>query len=238
VSARTRVLDNVIKKETLEKHKGSKALEYAVLTAGSVAGIALFIYTVSGPLSTNLSLISALRNVPNNYATLAASSTANMKTYSSAIEANSFGQVEAREQLIQQAAKMVGVDTSKLQGAEKVSVDKVIADYKSYAESQFESMIAENETARNTSFYGSYLRQTGQYKKAEDYMARAHKLSPNKQLISFEYITALSANGKNKEALDLAKKVYESEPTFQTSKDIYDSIKQIISSSTVKVIKK
>ncbi len=237
VSARTRVLDNVIKKETLEKHKNNKALEYALLTAGSAAGIALFIYTVSGPLSTNLSLISALRNVPNNYTTLAASSTANMKTYSSAINNNSFGQVEAREQLIQQAAKMVGIDTTKLQGGEKLSVDKAISDYKNYAESQFESMIAENETARNTSFYGSYLRQTGQYKKAEDYMALAHKLSPNKQLISFEYITALSANGKNKEALELAKNVYESETTFQTSKDIYYSIKQIISSSTVKVLK-
>jgi hypothetical protein len=237
VSARTRVLDNVIKKETLEKHINNKFSEYTVLTVGAVAGVALFIFTVSGPLSTNLSLISSMRNVPNNYATLAASSTANMKAYSAAIDNNSFGTVESREQLIQQAAKMVGVDTSKLQGAEKISADKAIADYKSYAESQFEVMITEKATARNTSFYGSYLRQTGQYKKAEDYMARAHILSPNKQLISFEYITTLSANGKNKEALDLAKKVYESEPTFQTSKDIYDSIKQIMSSSTVKVLK-
>jgi hypothetical protein len=52
-------------------------------------------------------------------------------------------------------------------------------------------------------------------------------MAPNKQLINLEYATVLAGTGQLEKGLEIAKRSYESEPTFETSKSVYENIKKI-----------
>ena len=79
-------------------------------------------------------------------------------------------------------------------------------------------------TARNTSFFGSYLRQVGDNVGSLKYLEQAYNIAPNKQLIAFEYANALASNGKEAEALAVVKKAYEGDVTYKQAKDIYEAL--------------
>ncbi len=231
IASITRVHEN--KKEGLGKTKEKNMpLIYTGIIAGSVVTLSLLVMVVVKPLMTNLDLISILRTTNNNPATFLASTTEMINMVKKAKSRNSFGNVEVNEQLIQLASRVNGLDLNQIDEANKPSVTAGINLLKAYAESEFEAMIAHNATARNTSFYGSYLRQTGQYDKALKYLEMAHNLAPKKQMITFEYISALYITGKKDEALALAKEAYESEKTFTTAKTLYDSLLSLNAATT------
>jgi hypothetical protein len=58
-------------------------------------------------------------------------------------------------------------------------------------------------------------------------LEKANAMAPNKQLINLEYATILVGTGSIEKGLEIAKRSYESEPTFETSKSVYENIKKI-----------
>lgn len=212
VASITRIHDNKI--ENSHKLENNKYIIYGGVAIGTLIAIALFLKTVLFPLMTNLDIISTLRNSPNSYPEIASITNKNLATFKSAIGRNSFGTVEANEQMIQQVARLSGIDLNQMQGGDKLKAATAINDLKSFTENSFENLIKENPTARNASYYGSYLRTTNQYAKSLNYLTIAHGLAERKQLISFEYAAMLAANNRNAEALEIARQTYENEKTF------------------------
>ncbi len=226
VASITRIHDNKI--ENSHKLENNKYIIYGGVAIGTLIAIALFLKTVLFPLMTNLDIISTLRNSPNSYPEIASITNKNLATFKSAISRNSFGTVEANEQMIQQVARLSGIDLNQMQGDDKLKAATAINDLKSFTENSFENLIKENPTARNASYYGSYLRTTNQYAKSLNYLTVAHSLAERKQLISFEYAAMLAANNRNAEALEIARQTYENEKTFTNAKTLYDNINSFI----------
>ena len=158
--------------------------------------------------------------------------------FKNAIESKSFASNEANEQMIQQSAQLASIDLKNVPTQFATNTSAIINTSINYSDKSFEEMLNKNPTARNLGTYGSFLRQTGQYEKSLKYLSLAHAVAPHKQSISFEYITALIANNKFTEALALAKSTYDDEPTFDTAKQVLESINKEIASSTKTVIKK
>jgi hypothetical protein len=214
------VKEDVIRKE-------NKYAKYIVISASILISLYLFIYTVLFPLMSNLDILSSLRNSPTSYADIAANTNKNIKSFSSAVNRNDFGRLEANEQMLQQASRLVLVDLTQMEEKDKIEASKSIQEFKTLAELSFSKVIADEPTARNTSFYGTYMRSIGQYEKSLSLLEVANSMAPNKQLINLEYATVLAGTGQLEKGLEIAKRSYESEPTFETSKSVYENIKKI-----------
>jgi hypothetical protein len=214
------VKEDVIRKE-------NKYAKYIVISASILISLYLFIYTVLFPLMSNLDILSSLRNSPTSYADIAANTNKNIKSFSSAVNRNDFGRLEANEQMLQQASRLVLVDLTQMEEKDKIEASKSIQEFKTLAELSFSKVIADEPTARNTSFYGTYMRSIGQYEKSLSLLEVANSMAPNKQLINLDYATVLAGTGQLEKGLEIAKRSYESEPTFETSKSVYENIKKI-----------
>ena len=240
VASITRMHDN--KEDLVSKEsKKNNYLKYVAITGGVLVSLYLFLYTVLFPLMTNLDIIDALRNNPTSYANIESATNRNIKSLSSAVARNSFGRVEANEQMLQQVSRLVSIDLSSMKVEDKLKASTAINNFKNVAEDSFAKLVNSDPTARNTSFYGTYMRMTGQYDKALTLLEKANSFAPNKQLINLEYATVLAGTGQVAKGLEIAKRSFDSEPTFESAKSVYESIKKLSESQkapVTKVIKK
>lgn len=238
IAARTRTVDSLIKNEDKSKHFFNNAHIYGGLVVGLIISGVLFTFTVIKPLSTNLDLISALRLKPTSFKDLTSSTEHTFNAFKQAIDRNTFGTGEAREQMLQNVATLQSINVSSMDKGELEKFKNVMTQYKTYAESELEKMTTtDTKNARNLSLYGTYLRVTGQPEKALNYISQASELAPHKQIITMEYISTLLENKKFGEALALAERNYKDEPTFKEAKDLYESMKALITSTTTKQVK-
>lgn len=229
IAARTRISDSQIKVEDKNIHIKEKKLSDSIIVLGisfaATLSFVLFVYTVWSPLKTNLDIISAFKAFPTNYTTLTASTTESYKKFSTAYSRNTFGSTEAIEQMLQKSTNLAQIDFTKIATSSEIISAKVAAnEFKVFAEQAFIKWVKDSPTARNTSFYGSYLRQAGDNVGALKYLEEANKISPTKQAISFEYAAALAANGKNDTAIAIVKKAYESDTSYKQAKDMYEAM--------------
>jgi hypothetical protein len=232
VASVTRVHENSTKVKEV-----NKVLKYFIILVGILISIYLFLYTVLFPLMTNLDIISALKNSPTSYSNLTSSTNANIKYFTSAINRNSFGKLEANEQMLQKVSNLANLDLSQMKAEDRIVAEKAINDFKLFAGNSFENQIASNATARNTSFYGMYLRIIGDYNKSIFMLEKANLMSPNKQAISIEYAKILAGTGNIEQALEVAKKAYDSEPSFETAKSTYETLINLAESQKVTNLK-
>ncbi len=82
--------------------------------------------------------------------------------------------------------------------------------------------------ARYRLFYGTFLSRFGWYGRALEQYDFAQKLSPRKQTIYFERINTLVMEGKNNEALALAKEAHLLEPNYLEARVVYAFISSIV----------
>ena len=75
--------------------------------------------------------------------------------------------------------------------------------------------------ARMYALGGMFLNGMGQFNLSESFLAKAHKLSPQKQTIAIELATAYMNTDKLKEAEDLVRAAYEAEPDYLQAKTAY-----------------
>ncbi len=75
--------------------------------------------------------------------------------------------------------------------------------------------------ARMYALGGTFLDQIGQFDKAQPILERAHELSPAKQTINFELANNYFNTDEMKEAVQILKQAYESDPTYLQAQSAY-----------------
>ena len=132
--------------------------------------------------------------------------------YKNAIGRNSFGSTEVREQLVESAHSIV---RSKFPEEKK-------NEFVGFTIEQSKKQIEENPNdARSYVFFGSFLSSIGDFAGAEQYLKKAHELSPKKQTILFLMAQNSFALEKKEEALAYYREAYELDTSFVEPKLMY-----------------
>ena len=224
VAARTRATDAEIKKEEHVKDPKITMASYALIIAGILFSLALFVYTVLKPLNQNLTIISALRSSPTKIEDLVEKTASSSNYFSGAARINSFGRTEAREQMLQTAMRYSQIDPTSFPAEVKNNFITVFNNFKMNSYTEFKDEVDSNPSARNASIFGSFLRQLGDNAGALEAFEKAHSLAPKKQMITFEYINTLISTGSAEnmqKAYELAKEAYLSDTGFAMARDVY-----------------
>lgn len=130
-----------------------------------------------------------------------------------ALNISSFGKQEVFEQTLQAIPVVVG---SNLPQTEKVAfISSVISTGDKLVEGPLKN------DARILVLYGSTLRTIGENQKAKEYLTRALEISPNKQLILFEYTLNELSMGNVEEGVAAARKAFELEPKYDDARLTY-----------------
>jgi len=140
----------------------------------------------------------------------------NLALFKQSIAYGTFGMQEAREQLVQRAMQVAGA-----QGVPAELKQQFIA---TAVEELDKASAASPLDARFPLFAGGALDASGDHKKAAVYLARAHTLSPGKQVILFQMGQNALAQGDAQSAISYLKEAYELEPSFQVARDNYMSV--------------
>ena len=139
-------------------------------------------------------------------------SEANLDAFKNAIGYGTFGNSEAREQLVQTAIKVNSASVS----------DTLKNDFYSYAHEQILLQTQEsNGDARYEVFAGMLFSIYDDNTDALAHYQKAHELSPKKQTIDFYLIGAELNAGEKEKAVALAKEAYESAPEFNDAVTTY-----------------
>ncbi len=153
-----------------------------------------------------------------------------------ALARGSFARQEIVEQFAQQAMSVAAAPKEQVPEAVRTA-------YLKRAEEEMLKMVAEKPgDARLEVFLASFYRSIGNAQKAEEYMAIARTLSPNKQAIILQQGAIALSLGKNEAARDFFKKAFELETANDEAREYYvaalfynkqpDEAKKLISNST------
>lgn len=128
-----------------------------------------------------------------------------------AIDMNTLGSIEAREQFLQMAIRIGQIKIpDSLPAGDKQSAVSAINGLLTAAAKDIEDSFQANKTdVRMLSIYGMFFNGTGNAASAEKVLTEARLLAPNKQLIAFDLIRAYLLQKKFDEAYVLGRKTYD-----------------------------
>ena len=160
------------------------------------------------PINANLNLINALQSINQAPQT-------SLDYFKKVFAANTFGNAEAREQIISAAPQIATAST----------VDtKIKQDFIDLAYTQMQEQIKETPyDARSQFFMGVFLDNMGQYQLALPYLQKSLELSPNKLTMMFEIAKCYSYLGQKEKALEINKKAYDLAPDYTDAQINYAS---------------
>ncbi|MBX4215446.1 tetratricopeptide repeat protein, partial [Candidatus Parcubacteria bacterium] len=178
---------------------------FPLVASGTGIALVLALYFVNvKPILASMSLIEALKP----HQTL----DENLSYFEKALGYGTFGSGEAREQLVQAATKVRGLNAS----------DATKQKFAEVANRELSRQMAENpKDARYELFYASFLKEFGDLDAALAHLARARELSPKKQAILFEQGSAYLSKKDYPKALAVLKEAYELEPSYAQARLIY-----------------
>jgi Flp pilus assembly protein TadD len=176
---------------------------YVAIPVFIVLAAVMYIVNIK-PILANELIIDGIQPHPNESGQMTFTKQ-NLDSFKQVIAYDTFGNSEAREQLVQASMK-----------AKTASMDDSLRqDLFDYAKEQTLLQIKEAPgDARNETFAGMLFLRYGNNNEALAHFAEAHKLSPNKQTISFNLILAYLNAGRADDAFALAKSTYELAPEF------------------------
>ena len=120
---------------------------------------------------------------------------------------------EIREQLISCAGNIMNNNTVP---------QKLKLDFYNLTKSEIEKQISESPNdARIYSIGGSFFNNIGDFNTALPILDKAYELTPRKQAIAFELATNYMNTNRAQDAVDIAKKAYESAPGYSLAKMAY-----------------
>ncbi len=184
---------------TKEQHK---PIFESVVVILAVSSIYVFVFV---PWRHNNNLLSVLRL--NNEGKIG-----NLEDYTKPIRDKSLGFSESLEHVSQTAMAIASADAP--EDFKKSLFAELDGAFASYIEDV-------PRDARYRLFYGMFLSRYGWYGRAVEQLQKAIELSPNKQTIYFELANNLVLDNKPQEALEVAKKAYELEPSFVEARMVY-----------------
>jgi O-antigen ligase/tetratricopeptide (TPR) repeat protein len=185
-------------------------VSYVAIPVFAVLAIVMYIVNIK-PILTNQALIDGIQPHPNAAGQMTFTKT-NLDSFKTVIAYDTFGNSEAREQIVQSAMK-----------AKSASIDQDLQQQLfDFAKEQTLLQIKEApEDARNETFAGMLFLRYSMNAEALAHFEKAHELSPKKQTIGFNLILAYMNEGRVDEALALAKEMYDLAPEFNEAAKMY-----------------
>ncbi|OGG59583.1 hypothetical protein A3C86_03910 [Candidatus Kaiserbacteria bacterium RIFCSPHIGHO2_02_FULL_49_16] len=139
----------------------------------------------------------------------------NLEYYKESIAYGAYGIQEAREQLVQVSSRIAG---------NQQIPSNIREEFRALSENEMDLQQKMSPmSARFPLFLGILYKSYGDIENAEKSFARAHELSPGKQVILFELGANAQSRGNNEEALRYFKEAYELAPEFTTARIYYAS---------------
>jgi O-antigen ligase/tetratricopeptide (TPR) repeat protein len=184
---------------------------YVAIPVFAVLAVVMYIVNIK-PILANQAIIDGISPHPNAAGQMTFTEQ-NLDSFKKVIEYDTFGNSEAREQLVQSAMKATSITTID---------EKLRRQLFDFAKEQTLLQIKEAPgDARNETFAGMLFLRYGQTGDALVHFDEAHKLSPHKQTIGFNLILAYLNNNRGDEAFALAKEMYELAPDFSEAAKMY-----------------
>ncbi len=144
------------------------------------------------------------------------------KSFNDALALNTFGNIEIREQFMQTASKLASLDISKAPQDEQENINKTRKEFIDSAIAEINKVApTQQNDVRELGVYGNFYLAIGDYVNAEKYLLQAHKLSPKKQIASFDLVRAYLGEKKLNEAYDLAKETYLYDTKFDDVRGVF-----------------
>lgn len=182
------------------------ANRFAVPVA-AVLAVALIAGVNARPMAENRSLIEAI-SLPASESDI----TPSVAAFKSALNKQTFGDPEVREQLLSMADRAV-----QAQGA-IVGRDEIVA----LAKAEGLRQLAETPSdARHQVIYSLFLAHAGDLKGALEHLTAAHELSPKKQTITVTLASLYASQRDFAKALPLYKEAYELDTSFLAAQTMY-----------------
>jgi len=179
------------------------AIVMSAIIIGMVSGVYFAIYK---PFAANLTLLDAIK--PHQEGVQK-----NFDLFEKTFAYNSFGTIEAREQLVQITRSVASIE-----GLDAETKNKFFE----FAVSEQEKQVsmAPND-ARHWLLLGSIMLVGGRSDDAISAFERAHELTPNKQIIGIQIGSVYINQGKYDKALEVLKSTYEVLPENEDAKVMY-----------------
>lgn len=200
----------------LEKPVGHNAVDFddsdlRVIGPIMLLGFVVMFYFFNGrAISTNLSLITALRATSGN----PVSGEIALASFKEALSYNTLGRAEVVERIVE-AVRAVNT------GSVSIEVrQKFFELAKSAVEKQ---LVLYPGDARYEMFAANFYSQYGMLAEAEQHAAKAVELSPRKQTILFQLGSLYITQKKYTEAVEIFKRAYEAEPSYVEALKYYAS---------------
>jgi O-antigen ligase/Flp pilus assembly protein TadD len=194
-----------------QKARKSAGSEIPFIVIGSpalVVFLAVMYFVNLRPLYANQALINGIQ--PHGASRTFTNE--NLQGFKDAVGYDTFGNGEAREQILQSA----------MQVKDSPADNKLKQEAFDFAKEQILLQIQDAPgDARYEMFAGMLFFRYGMNDEAVAHFEQAHKFSPNKQTIDFNLILGYINAKRFDEAYALAKQAYESEPLFQDSAKYY-----------------
>lgn len=140
-----------------------------------------------------------------------------------AIGMRTLGSEEAREQFLQMSMRLgqITIPQETPQAEKQATVQAINSMIQATKDDVVASFPSHKEDVRMMSIYGMFYNSIGDPVNGEQVLSVAHKLAPNKQLISFDLIRSYLLQKKYADAYALAKTTYDSAPAYQEAQKWY-----------------
>jgi Flp pilus assembly protein TadD len=201
------------------EHKNMSEYQAVLEPVAVVLTLVVFWFAVYKPYVANTTLIKAIdvgrltakMPLPEVLAT-------QQSYFQSALDLDSFGSQEVREQLLSFMSRLVtfnpNLGTPEAQAKYLEALQKSVAFTDKVIQ---EAPAGDKEDVRELSIYGAYFNAKKDFANAETYLGKAHTLSPKKQLITFDLISAYIGQKKYAEAYNVALENYLYRPQVTNS---------------------
>ena len=196
-----------IKEDSTDQRKITEdTANYIVLPIVAVAlGITLWYCNII-PIKANTNLIKAMQSLNQSPET-------SLSYFKDVFSADTFGNSEAREQIINMALSVANAN----------NIDQQIK--QDFVQLAFTEMQKQTEQTPNDAryqfFMGTFLDSMNQYQLALPYLQKAMELSPKKITMMFELSKCYSYLGQKEKALEIAKTAYDLVPEYNSAKINY-----------------
>lgn len=212
-----------------KKVKLNKWGEQSIIAVTGVVAVLMFVYLVAKPLNTNLDIIAAYRSsYLSTPETFASSTDKTLSYFKSAVERNSFGKTEAVSELSKTVMSIVRTDFTQLPTSTRDAAMVSANAYAGYSLNTLSNYSASTTDVKIKSSYGVLLYSIGQTEEALKIFAEINKIAPMKTDINLNYARMLIQANKNKEALDVVKKLYEGDSSNKEVADVYKQLSSVV----------
>ncbi|MEI6352886.1 MAG: O-antigen ligase family protein [Candidatus Nomurabacteria bacterium] len=145
-------------------------------------------------------------------------------SFEAAAQIGGIAKMESREQLAQQSLSLINqINSAGIpQTQEYLPVYQMLANYIDTTKKEYVDVVdIKNPDPRSLSIYSAFLRNIGDDADSLKYGKMAHDYAPEKQTITTEYIQELLSNKDVTAANKIAKEMYESDPSYEESLNVY-----------------